>query len=119
MRIFFSLLAVAICGVIATPSSAESFADHGTVTAKRAGGKVTIVVAGKGEWSVNAEYNIKVELGSAVLRKSDASYEGLKDGKAKAARFETSDAASSGTVKAVFCNPSSCTSPLTTNFDVK
>lgn len=120
MRSYLSMVLVAACGLLVTAETqAEGFADHGTVTATRSGGKVTIVVAGKGEWHVNTEYPIKVQLGEAKLGKADAQYAGSKNGKADSATFETSDAANSGTVKAVFCDASSCTAPLKTSFDVK
>jgi hypothetical protein len=121
MRTVLSLLAIGLCALsFSGRTVAEGFADHGTVTAKRAGGKVTIRVAGKGEWNVNTEYDTKVTHGSTVLRKKDAKFEGQKDGgKAAAAVFESSDAANDGEVKAVFCDKSSCTSPLKTKFTVK
>ncbi|MBM4357001.1 MAG: hypothetical protein FJ096_02720 [Deltaproteobacteria bacterium] len=120
MRSYLSMMALVAGGVmISAPTMAEGFADHGTVKATRSGGKVTIVVSGKGDWRVNTEYPIKVELGGAKLSKGDAKYGGEKNGKAESATFETGDAANSGSVKAVFCDASSCTAPLKTSFDVK
>jgi hypothetical protein len=120
MRSLFPMLAV-VAGAVAlsSPTMAEGFADHGTVTAKRSGGKVTIVVKGKGDFHVNVDYPIKVELGGAKLTKADGKYEGIHDGKADAVTFETTDGASKGKVKAVFCDKKSCTAPLSTEFDVK
>ncbi len=122
MRTVLSVLALGITGLLfAAPSAAdEDFAAHGTVKATRAkDGKVTITVAGKGDWHVNMEYDIKVTLGAEVLRKKDASYEGAHDGKADKAVFHATDAASSGKVKAVFCDKTSCSNPMASEFTVK
>lgn len=120
MRSFFTAMGfVASVLAISSPSAAEGFSDHGTVTAKRSGDKVTITVAGKGDWHVNAEYSIKVELGATKLGKADGKYAGVHDGKADSVTFEAKDAATSGKVKAVFCDKTSCSAPLTTTFDVK
>lgn len=120
MRSLFPMLAVVMSAVaLAAPTQAEGFADHGSVTAKRAGGKVTIVVKGKGDFHVNLDYPIKVELGAAKLGKAEGKYEGIHDGKADSVTFETTDGASKGKVKAVFCDQKSCTAPLSTEFDVR
>jgi hypothetical protein len=120
MRSFFSMMALVACGVaVAAPTQAEGFADHGTVTAKRSGDKVTITVVGKGDWHVNAEFPIKVELGGTKLGKSDGKYANPHDGKADSVTFEAKDPANSGTVKAVFCDKASCTAPLKTDFKVQ
>jgi hypothetical protein len=120
MRSFFTALGFVAAGLaLSSPSAADGFADHGTVTAKRAGDKVTITIAGKGDWHVNAEYGIKVELGGVKLGKADGKYAGVHDGKADSVAFEAKDAATSGKVKAVFCDKTSCTAPLSTTFDVK
>lgn len=119
MRSLFSTVAAIATLAIATPSEAQVFNNHGTVSATRKGDKVTVVVAGKGEWHVNMEYDIKVTLGDKKLGKADARYAGGKDGKADSATFETSEKASSGEVKAVFCDAHSCTAPMKIGFQVK
>lgn len=120
MRSSFSMMALVATGLaLATPTQAEGFADHGTVTATRSGETVTITVAGKSDWHVNSEYGIKVELGGTKLGKADGKYVNMHDGKADSVAFEAKDAASSGSVKAVFCDKSSCTAPLKTTFNVK
>lgn len=119
MRSLLATMGVVLAIVLAAPpSAAAGFADNGSATAKRAGGTVTITVAGKGEWRVNTDFPIKVELGAAKLGKADAKYAGVRDGKADSVTFTTKDAAAKGLVTAVFCNKTSCTSPLKTEFVV-
>ncbi len=121
MRTILTMLAVGTTAMLlSAPSAADDdFAAHGTVTAKRHGDSVTITVAGKGDWHVNMEYTIKVTLGAATLGKADAKYEGAHEGKAEKAVFEAKDPANEGTVKAVFCDKTSCSNPMKTSFKVK
>lgn len=120
MNSIVSLIAFTVSTIaVVAPVQAEGFADHGSITAKRSGDTVTITLAGKGDWHVNSEYGIKVELGAVKLGKTDAKYAGMHDGKADSVSFEAKDAAQSGTMKAVFCDKTSCTAPLKTTFDVK
>jgi len=122
MRKFFSVAALSVAAFTLSASSSEAgdFSSYGEVTAKRDGDTVSIVIEGNGEWHVNTAYNMKVMVGEAVLRKKDAKFEDeQKGGKARRALFSATDKETKeGGVKAVFCNATTCTSPLKTTFNI-
>jgi len=122
MRKLFSVAALSAAAFTLSASSSEAgdFSSYGKVTAKRNGDAVSIVIEGKGEWHVNTAYNMKVKVGEAVLRKKDAKFEERKKGgKARRALFSATDRKTKeGQVKAVFCNKTTCTSPLRTTFEI-
>lgn len=91
--------------------------------ATRSGGTVTVVIKGNGKWHVNCDYGPKVTVGATKQGKDDAncSYEN-DDRKAKkqavSATFTINDAGTSGKAKSVFCDESTCSSPVETTFTV-
>lgn len=111
------LLAAAL---LASLSSHAPSADPlpGEVVAARRGGEVEVVVRGLGDWRVNADYPARLTLGSAVLRASDGTFSGLSSGKAAALVWRVASPAEEGSVRAVFCDASRCSSPVVLSFRV-
>ena len=73
---------------------------------------------GKNGWKINAAYPITVRLDDMTLKKNNAQYKDLVDDKASEVYFAVKSTSSYGNAKIVLCNESTCTNPLTVNFEI-
>ena len=127
MKIGFALAlgTLGLVGALAASGSATAEEDYEktvTIEAKRAGGKLDIVIQPKAGWYVNTEFNLKCKLkatdggkvGKAELSKDDAKFvDAGKPGKAKSATLSTeADKPVEGECKLVTCSDNACSSPF-------
>ncbi len=98
------------------------YSKYVTVAASRVGlfSKRTTKISFKAKngWKINAEYPISVRLDDMTLKKNNAQYKDLVDNKASEVFFEVKSTSSYGNAKIVLCNESTCTNPLTVNFEI-
>jgi hypothetical protein len=93
--------------------------DQGRVTAVRHEKEVEVTIEGVDGWRLNVEYPPRLKMGDNKWGVDDMKWRGCKDGKADAGVWRVTTAAVSGEVKAVFCNSSSCSAPVSGTFSVK
>jgi hypothetical protein len=101
----------------------SDFSTYGDVKAVRTGlfnKRITkILLKSKGEWKINSQYPIIINLDDRTLYKSDGKYHDLHDNKATEVLFETKSTSMFGTAKLVFCNANSCSAPITARFNIE